>query len=72
MRVEQILPLLPELAKAGLRRALTPLRIAWRSNWIYRHSLRGPLADRVVFQPSDALSRRLEEADALLRGRFRL
>lgn len=71
MRVEQFLPLLPELAKAGLRRALTPLRVAWRSSWIYRHSLRGPLADHIVFQPTDALPRRLEEADALLRGRFR-
>lgn len=71
MQAQQLLPLLPDLVKAGLRRALAPLRVAWRGSWIYRHSLRGPLADHIVFQPTDALPRRLEEADALLRGRFR-
>ena len=33
--------------------------------------LAGPLADRILFHPYDALPRRLEDADALLRGRFR-
>jgi uncharacterized heparinase superfamily protein len=67
----EILPLLPELSRAGLRRVATPLRVWWRSNWIYRRFLRGPLADHIVFHPWDALPRQLEEADSLLRGRFR-
>jgi uncharacterized heparinase superfamily protein len=66
-----MLPLLPELARAGLRRVATPFRTAWRRNWIYRRFLKGPLADHIVFHPWNAAPRRLEEADALLRGRFR-
>ena len=71
MQVQQLLPLLPELIRAGLRRAATPLRVWWRRNWFYRRLLKGPLADHVVFHPWDAAPRRLEEADSLLRGRFR-
>jgi uncharacterized heparinase superfamily protein len=67
----ELLPLLPELMRAGLRRASTPLRVLWRRGWIYRRLLKGPLADHIVFHPWDALPRRLEEADSLLRGRFR-
>jgi uncharacterized heparinase superfamily protein len=37
----------------------------------YRLFLRGPLADRIKFHPYDVLPRRLEDAEALLRGRFR-
>src|SRR5580704_334174 len=66
-----MLPLLPELLQAGLRRAATPARIWWRRNPVYRHFLKGQLADHIVFHPWDALPRRLEEADSLLRGRFR-
>ncbi|HWA68969.1 MAG TPA: heparinase II/III family protein [Rhizomicrobium sp.] len=66
-----MLPLLPELMRSGLRLALAPLRVAWRRSWIYRRFLKGLLADHIVFHPWDALPRRLEEADALLRGRFR-
>ncbi len=71
MLVQQYLPLLPELSRAAARRLATPLRIWWRSNWLYRRTLRGPLADHIVFHPWDAAPRRLEEADLLLRGRFR-
>ena len=71
MLVQQYLPLLPELFRAAARRLATPLRIWWRSNWLYRRTLRGPLADHIVFHPWDAAPRRLEEADLLLRGRFR-
>jgi uncharacterized heparinase superfamily protein len=69
--VQQYLPLLPELSRAAARRLATPLRVWWRSNWLYRRTLRGPLADHIVFHPWDAAPRRLEEADLLLRGRFR-
>jgi uncharacterized heparinase superfamily protein len=34
--------------------------------------LKGPLSDRIAFHPYDGLTRKLEDADALLRGRFRL
>jgi uncharacterized heparinase superfamily protein len=65
------LNLLPELMQAGARRALAPFRIWIRRNWFYRRLLRGPLPDRILFNPHDARPRRLEDADALLRGRFR-
>jgi uncharacterized heparinase superfamily protein len=65
------LSLLPEMASAGARRVLAPLRIATRRSWFYRRLLKGALADHFVFHPHDALPRKLEDADALLRGRFR-
>jgi uncharacterized heparinase superfamily protein len=71
MQGGETLPLLPDLARAATRRAATPFRIWWRRNWFYRRLLRGPLADHIVFHPWDAAPRRLEEADSLLRGRFR-
>jgi len=71
MQAQAFLPLLPELVRAALRRLATPLRVRWRSNWLYRRTLRGPLADHIVFHPWDAAPRRLEDADMLLRGRFR-
>ena len=65
------LNLLPELMQALGWQALAPLRVWTRRNWFYRRLLRGPLADRILFNPHDARPRRLEDADALLRGRFR-
>jgi uncharacterized heparinase superfamily protein len=59
------------MLRTVLHRAAAPLRIAYRSNWLYRRMLRGPLADHIVFHPWDGAPRRLEDADALLRGRFR-
>jgi uncharacterized heparinase superfamily protein len=71
VRAQQLLPLLPELIPAGVRRLAAPLRAWWRGSWAYRRFLTGQLADHIVFHPWDALPRRLEEADSLLRGRFR-
>ncbi len=51
-------------ASGGLRRWV-------RRSWLYRGLLKGPLADRIAVHPFDALPRKLDEADALLRGRFR-
>ncbi len=65
------LNLLPEMMQAGAWRAMAPFRVWGRRNWFYRRLLRGPLADHIVFHPHDARPRRLEDADALLRGRFR-
>ena len=50
---------------------MKPLRVLWRRSWVYRRLLTGKMPDRVIFYPYDALPRRLEDADALLRGRFR-
>lgn len=61
----------PELWEAILRRALTPLRVSWRRSAIYRRIFRGQLPDRIRYHPFDALPRRLEDADALLKGYFR-
>ena len=66
-----MLPLLPDMLRTVLRRIAAPLRVWLRSNLLYRRMLRGPLADHFVFHPWDAAPRRLEDADALLRGRFR-
>jgi uncharacterized heparinase superfamily protein len=63
--------MLPEIVRALLWRWFAPLRTAWRRNWLYRQFLDGRLADRIRYQPLDTLPRRLEDADALLKGRFR-
>lgn len=64
------LALMPDMMRAAWRRVGTPLRVIARGNWFYRWLLGGPLPDRVLFHPYDALPRQLEDADALLRGRF--
>jgi uncharacterized heparinase superfamily protein len=65
------LNLLPEISQAVLQRLFGPLRSAWRRSLLYRSSLKGRMADRIVFHPYDPLPRRLGDADAALRGRFR-
>lgn len=62
----------PEIVRMALGRAAIPLRTFWRRSWFYRPLLAGPIADRIRFYPYDALPRRLEDADAALRGRFKL
>ena len=63
---------MPELARAILRKALAPFLVFWRRTWVYRTLLlKGKMPDRIVFHPHDASPRRLADADALLRGRFR-
>ena len=65
------LSLLPEMIRVLWRRLLHGPRLLWRRSWFYGRLLKGPLADRIVFHPYDPKPRRLEDADALLRGRFR-
>lgn len=65
------LALLPEALKVWLWRVTASWRRWYRSAWIYRHFLKGQLTDRIDYQPHDMMPRRLEEADALLRGRFK-
>ncbi len=62
----------PELFAALLWRAASPFRVLWRRGFIYRMLLKGRMPDRIVFYPHDASPRRLDDAEALLRGRFRL
>jgi uncharacterized heparinase superfamily protein len=66
-----ILSSLREIAAALWWRASRPPRIVWRRSWVYRLQLKGRLPDRIVVNPNDAGPRRLDQADALLRGRFR-
>jgi uncharacterized heparinase superfamily protein len=66
------LSLVPEMLRAAWQRTTRPLRVAWRRSWIYRRTLKGKMPDRIAFHPFDALPKRLEDADQLLRGRFRL
>ena len=61
----------PEALWAALGHAMRGPRVFWRRSWFYRRLLKGPLSDRIVFHPYDALPRKLEDADALLHGRFR-
>ena len=63
--------MVPDLCSAALRFLLAPLRVGWRGSWFYRQFLHGRMADRIRHQPFDCLPRRLEEADALLRHKFR-
>ncbi|HTQ14987.1 MAG TPA: heparinase II/III family protein [Rhizomicrobium sp.] len=59
------------MLREALRRAATPLRVLWRRNWFYRRLLKGRMPDGVRFHPHDALPRRLDDADMMLRGRYR-
>jgi uncharacterized heparinase superfamily protein len=59
------------MARQLVRRLATPLRIVWRRSWLYRRLLKGKMPDRILFHPYDALPKRLEDADLLLKGRFR-
>ena len=57
--------------RSAVAAAMAPLRIAWRRSWMYRLQLRGRMPDRIVISPDISSPRRLEEADDMLRGRFR-
>jgi uncharacterized heparinase superfamily protein len=59
------------MARTAVWRALRGVRVWYRRTWLYRRILSGPLSDRILFHPYDALPRKLEDADGLLRGRFR-
>jgi uncharacterized heparinase superfamily protein len=63
--------LLPEALRVAGWRAIGGLRRWYRRGWLYRRLLTGPLADHIAYQPHDVLPRRLDDADALLRGRFK-
>lgn len=67
-----LLKLLPEALKVYSWRLMAGPRQWWRSSWFFRRLfLSGQLSDHIAYQPQDLMPRRLDEADALLRGRFR-
>jgi uncharacterized heparinase superfamily protein len=65
------LALLPEALKVAAWRATGRLRRWVRRTWLYRRLLSGPLADHIVYSPVDTQPRRLDDAEALLRGKFK-
>jgi uncharacterized heparinase superfamily protein len=70
-RVPSRAMLWPEAARIGLRRSLRPLAMWLRGGWLYRQTFRGPPPDRIHFYSDDPRTRRLDDADAFMRGRFR-
>lgn len=63
--------LLGELAQAQLYRWGRPFREWVRGNTLYRWVVcRGHVPEHVLFHPFDAMPRKLEDAEALLHGRF--
>lgn len=65
------LDLLPEALKVALWRVTGRGRRWGRSTWLYRRFLGGPLPDHIVYCPVDTMPRSLDDAESLLRGRFR-
>lgn len=65
------LALLPEALKATAWHFTGGWRRWTRSTWLYRRLLTGPLADHITYHPVDTLPRKLDDAEALLRGRFK-
>jgi uncharacterized heparinase superfamily protein len=62
----------PEAALNIARYGFEPI-VAWfRKGWLYRLTLHGPVPDRIIFYPHDPSTRRLDDADAMFRGRFLL
>jgi uncharacterized heparinase superfamily protein len=64
--------LLPHAARVALARGLRALAIRLRRTGLYRKSLAGPVPERIHFHTDDHRPRVLQDADALMRGRFRL
>ena len=64
--------LLPEAAQIAVERGFDALAIQLRQTWLYRRTLTGPVPDRIHMYTDDHRVRVLQDADALMRGRFRL
>src|SRR5215472_8454224 len=70
--VRSPLELWREAASVAWRRFVLSVLLWFRSGWLYRQTLRGPVPNRIQFYPDDPRMRRLEDADAFMRGKFRL
>ena len=61
-----------DLLAAAARSALHSVKTIYRATFAYRWLLSGPLPDRVLLSPEDFRDRRLDDADQMFRGRYRL
>ena len=66
------LSLLPEAAQVAIERGFYELAVLLRQTWLYRRTLKGPVPERIHAYTDDHRTRVLQDADALMRGRFRL
>ncbi len=64
--------LLPEAARVAVERSFDAVAVWFRHSWLYRQSLYGPIADKILIHPHDPRLPSLEDAEALMHGRFRL
>jgi uncharacterized heparinase superfamily protein len=64
--------LLPEAACVAIKWAFDSMAVWLRHSWLYRQSLYGVVPPSIVFYPDDPRLRLLEDAQALMHGRFRL
>jgi uncharacterized heparinase superfamily protein len=64
--------LFPEAARVAIERGFDELAILLRQTWLYRQTLKGPVPGRIHAYTDDHRVRVLQDADALMRGRFRL
>ncbi len=64
--------LLPEAARIAVERGFDVVAILLRQTWLYHRTLTGPVPDRIHAYTDDHRVRVLQDADALMRGRFRL
>ena len=72
VRKPSIAMLLPEAARIALERGFDELAVLLRRTWLYRQTLTGDVADHIHVYTDDYRTRALQDADALMRGRFRL
>jgi uncharacterized heparinase superfamily protein len=64
--------LVPEAARIVLARGIDDAMSLVRQTWFYRQTLSGPVPSRIYAHTDDHRTRVLQDADALMRGRFRL
>src|SRR5262245_25819212 len=64
--------LLPEAVRVALERGFDELAVLLRRRSLYRQTLIGPVADHIHAYADDYRTRTLQDADSLMRGRFRL
>src|SRR5262245_2636073 len=64
--------LLPEAARIAIERGFDELAVLLRFTALYRQTLTGPVAGGIHAYADDYRARALQDADALMRGRFRL
>lgn len=64
--------LVPEAARSAIAQGCDDVMSLVRQTWFYRQTLTGPVPARIHAYTDDHRARVLQDADALMRGRFRL